>query len=261
LAVVDLTKFLLLCGIPSSSISIITPYKGQKKLITNELIKAKCIEYTANRNFSITVSTVDRYQGDENDIVILSLVRAKTGNKFIALKNRFIVALSRARLGCYIIGSVGAVNGVHHWQHFIDYLNHQASEDYDDDDDDCSSIITFPRVGTMLPICCPRHNLDLDEVSQSHKDFPTMASWGSFCDSPCGFSLLRCGHRCGKPCHCPTFPHNTDCKQLVRRSCTYDNHNQIELYCCDVNIKVGQSLEEALEKLPCEITVMHQREN
>ena len=52
----------------------------------------------------VIVSTVDRYQGDENDVVILSLVRTKPGNRFVALQNRFIVATSRARIGFYVIG-------------------------------------------------------------------------------------------------------------------------------------------------------------
>ena len=39
---------------------------------------------------SVIVSTVDRYQGDENDVVILSLVRTKPGNRFVALHNREI---------------------------------------------------------------------------------------------------------------------------------------------------------------------------
>ena len=55
---------------------------------------------------------MDRYQGDENDVVILSLVRTRPGNRFVALKNRFIVAASRARLGFYILGSSAAVGGI-----------------------------------------------------------------------------------------------------------------------------------------------------
>jgi hypothetical protein len=134
-AVVALTKWLLLCGTPASSISIITPYKGQKTEIISLLRKEKCIpsfyrdqsgRVGSSNDNTITVSTVDRYQGDENDIVILSLVRTKPGNRFVGLKNRFIVAVSRARLGFYIIGAVEAVvkSGNHasnpsHWVRFI----------------------------------------------------------------------------------------------------------------------------------------------
>eukprot|EP00951_Prasinocladus_malaysianus_P046267 scaffold634071_cov56-Prasinocladus_malaysianus.AAC.1 len=78
---------------------------------------------------SVMVSTVDRYQGDENDIVILSLVRTRPGNRFVALRNRFIVAASRARLAFYMIGSVSAVSGVDkqpgppHWRRLLECLS------------------------------------------------------------------------------------------------------------------------------------------
>ena len=46
------------------------------------------------------VSTVDRFQGDEADVVILSLViDAASNTPFVRLLNRMIVALSRPRLG------------------------------------------------------------------------------------------------------------------------------------------------------------------
>ena len=106
-AVAGLTKWLLLCGCPPASISIITPYKGQKTQITNVLRKNGCIrpfrkEFPPPRGTTISVSTVDRFQGDENDIVILSLVRCSPGNRFVGLQNRFVVGVSRARLGFFI---------------------------------------------------------------------------------------------------------------------------------------------------------------
>ena len=97
-AVVALTKWLILCGTPASSISIITPYKGQKTEILSVLRKEKVIP--AYRHIAgahghgpppestVIVSTVDRYQGDENDVVILSLVRTKPGNRFLGNKNK-----------------------------------------------------------------------------------------------------------------------------------------------------------------------------
>lgn len=133
-AVASLTKWLLFCGCPPSSISIITPYKGQKIAITNALRKKGCLApYRADappvRGTTLVVSTVDRYQGDENDIVILSLVRCNPGNRFVGLQNRFVVAVSRARLGFFVIGSVKAVTtnrnggeGPAHWCRFIQSL-------------------------------------------------------------------------------------------------------------------------------------------
>ena len=65
-AVAALTKWLLICGVPPASISIITPYKGQKVAITNELRNNGCIQsfkrdFPPPRGTTITVSTVDRY--------------------------------------------------------------------------------------------------------------------------------------------------------------------------------------------------------
>ncbi len=106
-AVAALTKWLLVCGCPPASITIITPYKGQKTAITKSLQKNGSIlpfrkESPPPRGTTVTVSTVDRYQGDENDIVILSLVRCSPGNRFVGLHNRFVVGVSRARLGFFI---------------------------------------------------------------------------------------------------------------------------------------------------------------
>ena len=49
------------------------------------------------------VVTVDKYQGQQSDYVILSLVRSKTVGHLRDVR-RLVVALSRARLGLYIVG-------------------------------------------------------------------------------------------------------------------------------------------------------------
>ena len=58
-----------------------------------------------NRLFGLPgwVGTVDKYQGEENDYVILSLTRTKTPGYLRDLR-RLTVALSRARLGLYVLG-------------------------------------------------------------------------------------------------------------------------------------------------------------
>lgn len=56
----------------------------------------------------IRISSVDGYQGEENEIVLLSLVRSNNYNSigFLKTNNRVCVALSRARLGFYIAGNL-----------------------------------------------------------------------------------------------------------------------------------------------------------
>ncbi|XP_036347898.1 NFX1-type zinc finger-containing protein 1-like [Rhagoletis pomonella] len=54
------------------------------------------------------VTTVDNFQGEENKIILLSLVRNnEEGNiGFLKEENRVCVALSRARDGMYIMGNI-----------------------------------------------------------------------------------------------------------------------------------------------------------
>jgi superfamily I DNA and/or RNA helicase len=62
---------------------------------------------------------VDNYQGEENKIIILSLVRSNGDNKigFLSIKNRVCVALSRAKYGFFMIGNMSCLcNGSDIWK-------------------------------------------------------------------------------------------------------------------------------------------------
>ncbi len=48
---------------------------------------------------------MDRYQGQQNDYIILSLVRTKTVGHLRDVR-RLVVAMSRARLGLYVLARV-----------------------------------------------------------------------------------------------------------------------------------------------------------
>ena len=64
------------------------------------------------RNFplikNVKCIVVDKYQGEENKIILLSLVRSNAEKKigFLKTENRVCVALSRAREGMYIVGNM-----------------------------------------------------------------------------------------------------------------------------------------------------------
>lgn len=51
---------------------------------------------------------MDKYQGEENEIILLSLVRSNDEGKigFLSIENRVCVALSRAKRGLFIIGNM-----------------------------------------------------------------------------------------------------------------------------------------------------------
>lgn len=52
------------------------------------------------------MTTVDDYQGQQNDFILLSLVRTRSVGHLRDLR-RLVVATSRARLGLYVFGSAG----------------------------------------------------------------------------------------------------------------------------------------------------------
>ncbi|KAI5360934.1 putative intron-binding protein aquarius [Septoria linicola] len=98
---VALYQYMRLLGYPAEKISIVTAYSGQRALI-RDVLKHRC---ETNRLFGMPgwVGTVDKYQGEQNDYVILSLTRTKSPGYLRDLR-RLTVALSRARLGLYVLG-------------------------------------------------------------------------------------------------------------------------------------------------------------
>ena len=54
---------------------------------------------------------MDNFQGEENDIILLSLVRSNEDHNigFLKIENRVCVALSRARVGCFVFVVVEVV--------------------------------------------------------------------------------------------------------------------------------------------------------
>lgn len=98
---VAIFMYMRLLGYPASKISILTTYAGQRALI-KDVLGHRCAK---NRLFGLPriVTTVDKYQGEQNDYVILSLTRT-TRVGYLRDIRRLTVALSRARLGLYILG-------------------------------------------------------------------------------------------------------------------------------------------------------------
>ncbi|KAI9017296.1 hypothetical protein BC832DRAFT_544132 [Gaertneriomyces semiglobifer] len=97
--VVATYQYMRLLGYPAEKITILTTYNGQRELILS-LLDQKCSWNPLFGN-PHAVATVDKYQGSQNDYILLSLVRTKTVGHLRDIR-RMIVAMSRARLGLYI---------------------------------------------------------------------------------------------------------------------------------------------------------------
>lgn len=86
------------------NVGVITPYKAQASLI-RQLLKSHPYFKQIRRN--ITIGTVDGFQGQERDVVLISLVRANPENNigFLSDLRRMNVAMTRARMKLIIIGN------------------------------------------------------------------------------------------------------------------------------------------------------------
>merc|ERR1712029_464000 len=101
--VVATFMYMRLIGYPAEKISILTTYNGQKHLI-RDVVAARC----ANNpliGHPHKITTVDKYQGQQNDYILLSLVRTKNIGHLRDVR-RLVVAMSRARLGLYVFARV-----------------------------------------------------------------------------------------------------------------------------------------------------------
>ncbi|KAL8795459.1 MAG: hypothetical protein Q9195_002048 [Heterodermia aff. obscurata] len=163
-------------GAKPEDITVLTYYNGQRKLILSRLRRHPNLQ--GNR---FKVVTIDSYQGEENDIVLLSLVRSNRTKSigFLAVINRLCVALSRARRGLYIFG-----NGP--------LLFHSSVRWFD-----VAKVMgeNPRRMGWELPIICELHGNY--EYIKHPEDFEGTSGG---CKTPCREELL-CGHICNLACH------------------------------------------------------------
>ena len=176
--------------IPPRGITVLTFYNGQRKLIL-KLLKQQ--EFLAGEY--VNVNTVDSYQGEENAVILLSLVRSNEQGQigFLEVANRVCVALSRARLGFYIFGNVSLLSRDPLWNQVIEIMSNNPN-----------------RVGGRFPIRCIKH----DRLSEIQYPRDWQGRFG--CNCKCG-ELLECGHRCPLTCH--QFPHQAViCKAECKRS-------------------------------------------
>ncbi|KAM5382643.1 hypothetical protein ACJZ2D_002433 [Fusarium nematophilum] len=98
---VAIYQYMRLLGYPADKITILTTYAGQRALV-KDVLSHRCARNTVF-GFPKAVATVDKYQGEQNDYIILSLTRTSRVG-YLRDVRRMTVALSRARLGLYILG-------------------------------------------------------------------------------------------------------------------------------------------------------------
>jgi predicted DNA helicase len=96
-----------------SSIGVISPYRGQIDILS-ELF---------NEEKMVTVNTIDSFQGQERDVIYLSLVRSNDRSEIGFLKDyrRMNVAMTRARMKLVVIGDSATLGNDSFYSDFLDF--------------------------------------------------------------------------------------------------------------------------------------------
>lgn len=105
-------------------VGIISPYKGQVALLRKML---KQDRYWKPFRRLITVNTVDGFQGQERDVIVISLVRSNTeGNiGFLRDLRRMNVAITRARMKLILIGDRNTLCRMPFYRRLAEYVDEQ----------------------------------------------------------------------------------------------------------------------------------------
>lgn len=106
-----------------TNIGIISPYKAQVSLL-QDLFDEK---YANSPDLirKVAINTVDSFQGQERDIIYISMVRSNEKGEigFLADTRRMNVAMTRARKKLVIIGDSATIGTNPFYEKFLDYIN------------------------------------------------------------------------------------------------------------------------------------------
>ena len=189
---VALCRYLLCQGYKQSQITVLTMYIGQLLVLKERMPRDTCRE--------LRICAVDDYQGEENDIILLSLVRSNKENNigFLEESNRICVALSRARKGLYCIGNFSLLRRKSDlWKEICNHLEKTNG------------------IGDSLQLTCKRHNNATS--ARRARDFNPLGG----CNMPCRFRL-ECGHACVQQCHVSEHQ-QSQCSKPCPHKCAQDH--------------------------------------
>ncbi|XP_044731423.1 NFX1-type zinc finger-containing protein 1-like isoform X2 [Chrysoperla carnea] len=203
----QLCRYLILQGYSANEVTILTTYNGQVQ-------RMKKLQKSIPTIDNVRITSVDNFQGEECNIILLSLVRSNGKGEigFLSADNRICVALSRAKHGFYMIGNMNIL--VKHTKSKWPEIN--------------QVLIDNKSIGTDLVLQC-----------QIHKDQRTKVNCGDNFKVKCpeGGCLLRCnttmpcGHVCERVCHVQDRAHiKIICKKpCLRQICPQNKHQCQEL--------------------------------
>ncbi len=101
-------------------IGIISPYKEQRELLKESLQNFDYSQYLVNE---LDVKTIDGFQGEERDVIYISLVRSNPNSEigFLSDIRRMNVALTRAKKKLVVIMDTATIGNHPFYKKFIEY--------------------------------------------------------------------------------------------------------------------------------------------
>lgn len=290
--IVGLLRYLMRQGYQTSEIAIITPYVSQLLAIREvlrgefviqlseldqaemeqelgeveliEAIDAQRFESATQKKLSqvIRLATVDNFQGEEAEIILVSLVRSalrpeENGRStigFLKTSNRINVLMSRAKHGLYLVGHGELLREKSDlWEKILE------------------TMIADGCFGDGLPIHCQKHPDD-HRIVKIPQDFQRLAPNGG-CLRPCSLRLPNCGHVCRMMCHTDRKSHATiycmqpclrlhdECQHPCSKNCG-DKCGQCETVVGAIRLSCGHIYNNAKcwetknpQKVKCEVLV------
>lgn len=191
--IVAFMKYLIQNGVRPAEITVLTYYRGQRKKILSLLRRPR--EALSLGACHFNVATVDSYQGEENEIVLLSLVRSPPAPNepkrvgFVESRNRATVAVSRARRGFFMFGNK-------------DNLFKSTAQSFDTWAPVWNGFAEQQRVAMDkgLPLVCQNHNDGQGTNEIWMKSPESFVGNAGGCWIKCD-GKLPCGHDCVLSCH------------------------------------------------------------
>lgn len=102
------------------SIAVISPYKQQIYILKEQLMHSPTLQIYGDK---ISVNTIDSFQGQERDVVYISMTRSNPEGEigFLSDIRRMNVAMTRARKKLVVIGDSATLSSLPFYSDFITY--------------------------------------------------------------------------------------------------------------------------------------------
>jgi helicase required for RNAi-mediated heterochromatin assembly 1 len=198
--IVGFAQYLAQNGTEPSQITVLTFYSAQVDLIVSLLRSNSWFKaHHPDHPWTDVVRTVDGFQGEQNAVILLSVVRSciiRPNAGFVANENRAAVSLSRAMRGLFVFGN--------------DRNLLESSDESRKTWEKVCKVFRDAR-GRTLPLQCKNHGVRT-EIREA-EDWARISGGG--CQQACGQTCSN-GHPCDLPCH-PVAQSQLRCQQACEK--------------------------------------------